>query len=997
MTNGPQDLPGVPAILASGPMNRPARPTNRAGVMSDASKARQGGTTIRRRMLWMAWGPSLALLIIGSVIAAILVVQSSHIKGVADVFSQGAAAGPFIPAAESELRYTAMKLTDPSQANTAALEKQRTATDAQLAQYSAVIAKVNLDYTAPAYLQTRTDLRAALTGLPVERQAIDNGEVSLIEAAQYYGNLVRLTGQLYGLGGATGPDGKSALAETVSDRFFNLSSLMASGNALAYAAFSTSGMTEEEYQEFVASAGTYRDSFQQLYRTLSPDNQVKARALMNSTAWRQQGSVEEVVLASEIPVKTATTATEGDTTTTDTTNGTGTTSTDATAAAPPAAPAVGRKANLPVDEDVWSDASEQVFKAMGDIAVNQSIYGGSIASDVAQSRINQAFAIGGVLFLFAALVLLLTTRASNNLVSRLRRLQAESLDLASNRLPRMVARLREGDKVEAAEELTPIALGNDEIGQVADAFNYSQRVAVQAAIREAETRAGLRAVFLNIAYRSQVIVHRQLNVLERAERYQEDPEQLKLLFELDHLSTRARRNAENLVILGGGQPGRQWRNSVPLIQVVRGAISEAEDYARVSIGELPHLNIGGATVADVIHLLAEVVDNATSFSPPMSRVEVRGNMVGRGLVLEIEDQGLGIPPNQLDELNGMMQDPPDFHVMALREEPRLGMFVVAQLAQSHGIRVTLTPSPAYGGTRVVILLPSELIDSSGEQPSLLAGEMAAAEGPQQISGPAVQSIHERMAFEGDVYAGNTGEMSIPRRDNTGELNFPRRDNVVDPAFARRENVADPNFGRRESPAEANYPRRDTGEVSFPRRDNTFTDNYPAPPPPPEPPRRAPILSVAPSAPSAPPPSAPSIPNSLGNGFGNANGNGFGNGNGNAFGDGNGNGFGNGHGNGNGNGNGNGGYESAPRQSYESAPRPVVSSGAPSSRPGRPELPRRSRQSHLSDRLRTSTMDRQPPEEPVEIDVPDPELARNRMAAFQRGTQRGRIDNPDASA
>jgi signal transduction histidine kinase len=334
-----------------------------------------------------------------------------------------------------------------------------------------------------------------------------------------------------------------------------------------------------------------------------------------------------------------------------------------------------------------------------------------MSRDAGQSQLRRAALIGALLLLVGIVVLLLTTRASGRLIGRLRRLREETLLLSQERLPGVVGRLRAGEQVDVAAEVAPLDLGDDEIGQVASAFNQAQETAIAAAVGEARARAGLRTVFLNIAHRSQGIVHRQLNLLDQAERSQEDPDQLGLLFELDHLTTRARRNAENLVILGGGQAGRQWRHPVPLVQVVRGAISEARDYVRVSLGALPQVRISGGAVADVIHTIAELVDNATSFSPPTSRVEVRGNAVGRGIVLEIEDQGLGLEPQQLEQLNAMLHQPPDFQAMALSDEPRLGIFVVAQLAARQGIRVTLTPSPAYGGTRVVVLIPSSLINS----------------------------------------------------------------------------------------------------------------------------------------------------------------------------------------------------------------------------------------------------------------------------------------------
>jgi signal transduction histidine kinase len=364
--------------------------------------------------------------------------------------------------------------------------------------------------------------------------------------------------------------------------------------------------------------------------------------------------------------------------------------------------------------------------------------------------------VGVLLLLLGVVVLVVTTRASSRLIARLRRLREETLSLSRERLPGVVARLRQGEQVDVSAEVVPLDLGQDEIGQVADAFNQAQETAIAAAVGEAAARSGLRTVFINIAHRSQGIVHRQLSLLDKAERAQEDPDQLALLFELDHLTTRARRNAENLIVLGGGQAGRQWRNPVPLVQVVRGAISEAHEYVRVSVGPLPQTDIVGGAVADLSHVIAELVDNATTFSPPTSRVEVRGNVVGRGIVLEIEDQGLGLEPAQLEQLNQMLHEPPDFQAMALSIEPRLGIFVVAQLAARQGIRVTLSPSPAYGGTKAVLLVPADLTREVSQH-TLAAVQSGPSQPPASLPlpiglpAPSAPSPSPGIAVGGDIY------------------------------------------------------------------------------------------------------------------------------------------------------------------------------------------------------------------------------------------------------
>ncbi|MEV0110077.1 ATP-binding protein [Nocardia sp. NPDC050799] len=167
------------------------------------------------------------------------------------------------------------------------------------------------------------------------------------------------------------------------------------------------------------------------------------------------------------------------------------------------------------------------------------------------------------------------------------------------------------------------------------------------------------------------MAHRQLEVLDAAESREENPALLNLLFKLDHLATRERRNAEKLIILSGERPGRQWRNPVPLRDIVRSAIAETEDYARVRAARLPDVRIKSVVVADIIHLLAELIDNSLSYSPPASRVEVSGNPVGKGAVVEIIDQGLGMPADELARVNTLLADSPDFGVLQLSSDSRL--------------------------------------------------------------------------------------------------------------------------------------------------------------------------------------------------------------------------------------------------------------------------------------------------------------------------------------
>ncbi|WP_063774258.1 sensor histidine kinase [Streptacidiphilus rugosus] len=314
-----------------------------------------------------------------------------------------------------------------------------------------------------------------------------------------------------------------------------------------------------------------------------------------------------------------------------------------------------------------------------------------------------------VLFGLAAVCvsLLISVRIGRGLVVELVGLRNSALELAGRRLPAAMRRLRAGEEIDIEAEAPVVQAGEDEIGQVGEALNSVQRAALTAAVERAEVLSGVSGVFVNLARRSQVLVHRQLTLLDAMERRTEDPGELEDLFRLDHLTTRMRRHAEGLIILSGAAPGRAWRRPVPLLDVVRSAVAEVEDYSRVDVRRLPGVAVVGAAVADLTHLIAELVENATAFSPPHTKVVVTGEQVGAGYAVEIEDRGLGMGKEAVAEANRRIADAQQADLF---DSDRLGLFVVSRLARRHGVRVSLRPS-AYGGTTAVVLLPTALLET----------------------------------------------------------------------------------------------------------------------------------------------------------------------------------------------------------------------------------------------------------------------------------------------
>ncbi|MCQ4079450.1 ATP-binding protein [Streptomyces sp. RB6PN25] len=352
-----------------------------------------------------------------------------------------------------------------------------------------------------------------------------------------------------------------------------------------------------------------------------------------------------------------------------------------------------------------------------DAAGNAAARGRSFA----RAELIRAGVAGGVGLLAVGLSIWFSVRTGRHISRRLANLRDAAGLLATHQLPDVVGRLSAGEQVDAAAEAPPLSFGDDEIGQVGRAFNEARRAAFEAAVGQARMRRGVSAVFLNIARRSQALLHRQLKLVDAMERRTTDPDELADLFRIDHLTTRMRRHAEGLIILSGAAPGRMWRNPVPVVEVVGAAVGEVEEYARVEVPPMPAVGIAAEAVADVVHLIAELVENATAFSPPQTQVTMRAGEAAHGFVLEIDDRGLGMDPDQLAEANRTLAGIQDFD---LEQTERLGLFIVSRLARRHGIDVTLCRSP-YGGTTAVVLLPSAVIADAGRDRSTERTEPAA--------------------------------------------------------------------------------------------------------------------------------------------------------------------------------------------------------------------------------------------------------------------------------
>jgi signal transduction histidine kinase len=415
-------------------------------------------------------------------------------------------------------------------------------------------------------------------------------------------------------------------------------------------------------------------------------------------------------------------------------------------------------------------------------------------------RIALADAIGLAAALIAAVAMAWFARRLSREVSSV---EVTARRFADQQFPELVDQLRRGDQIDTSGELAVAApVKTTEVARVAAAVASIQRTAMTAAATETNLRTGISQVFVSLARRNLSLLQRQLRLLDDLEEKAAHPAALADLFPLDHLTTRMRRHAEGLIILSGSVPGRGWTSPVPVIDVIRGAVAEVEDYKRVTVLTDSEDMVAGSVVADMIHLLAELIENAALFSPSGTRVEVRAERVGNGFAFEIEDRGLGIKPDELDTINNRLGSPADFD---LANADQLGLFVVGKLAARHGVRVYLRPSP-YGGTTAIVLMPNTMITSAAEAPE--------PEQPSRGDTPAVRGRGLQLAL-----TGRTGRPAKGPAD-------PAPDRQGFPALpSRRQPTIPPPGGPDAAPAHpaaaADAPATGTAQPAFPLSQPTF--------------------------------------------------------------------------------------------------------------------------------------------------------------------------------
>ncbi|MFB8000756.1 nitrate- and nitrite sensing domain-containing protein [Nocardia sp. NPDC056000] len=721
---------------------------------------------VRTRILAIALVPSLALVVIGVGATGYLVDRSNTAQDWADEMRDGVApTRELIEALESERRITLWRIAG-ADTDLHALAAARQRLDIALTQLAP--AQSRLSSIGP---RAMGDTTSALTDLgkrlTLIRAGLDAGTLVLGDADAFYSSMPQLVLAGVRIAQQTAPDAPTAIELASASEVLQSLEAMSRANALGAALIDGGGgLAPDLANEYLRLLGFYHNRVDRLIGDGDPRQAAAAKALVSGAAWQRLGAMEVSLTQRAVP------RAEG---------------------------ATFKPAPLPLTTAEWESVANEVNKALADLWQAQNIEAQRLAGDAAADTTRNSLLTGAAMVVTALGAILVALALANRIIRRLRRLRDETIALADDQLPETMRRLADGEQVDIDTASPALKFGGDEIGQVADAFSHAHTAAISAAVTESRTREGVKAVFLNIAHRSQIVVHRQLELLDEAESKQEDPVLLETFFLLDHLATRERRNAENLVILAGGRPGRQWRNPVPLMELVRSAVGETVDYKRVRTGKLPQSFIVGVAVGDLIHLLAELIDNAAHFSPPQSHVQITGNTVGRGVALEIIDQGVGVGEEELERINTLLATAADIGLTSFSSDSRLGLFVVSQLAARHGISVRLSESD-YGGLRAIVLIPAALIAGETPSPDYSSGQLPIPRRAEFRPDTGELPVLDAPAARDSGHDANEARSDRPRAINHDATYGPRSANAARPSdigrHARRPHDTRPSLPKR---------------------------------------------------------------------------------------------------------------------------------------------------------------------------------------------------------
>ena len=577
---------------------------------------------------------------------------------------------------QAERRAAIVYESQPSGANLAAYQKTITASKNGLASFEAVVNSPATTHNATASeTAALTELVTDVTGMSGLRAEVSAKKISPINTLLAYSEIIAAQDNVFQSQAASMTDTVASSQGLGLISAVNAREDLSEQDAVLAGALAANSLTGPERAAFGQAAGRQFEDTQLYEKLLNASELANFNATMNKLAPATiQTNLTKVQDAVEADIPLAAMQQQG------------------------------------LSPATWQLLTSTWQKANYQATTNASVTTIGTALQLAVNAKERVWVTAGVGAAGLILTLIVSLWLSRSINGRLTTLRRSALTLAQEQLPSVVARLRRGESVDVAAEAPPVRVGSDEIGQVGQAIDTVRQTAIRSAIDEARVRQGVNDMFRNLARRNQSLLQRQLTVLDEMERRATDPDVLEDLFKMDHLTTRMRRHAEGLIILSGAPPGRSWSAPVKLIDVMRGAVAEVEDYARVTVSTQSRAALAGSAVTDVIHLLAELIENATSLSPPFTQVRVGGETVANGFAIEIEDRGLGMSQEALREANRRIGESSGDDLF---DSDRLGLFVVSRLARRHEIRVSLCAS-AYGGITAVVLIPSSVMQSPGE-------------------------------------------------------------------------------------------------------------------------------------------------------------------------------------------------------------------------------------------------------------------------------------------
>ncbi|WP_103759679.1 sensor histidine kinase [Streptomyces sp. SM10] len=614
---------------------------------------------------------------------------------------------------QEERRLSAEALARPGDSGKA-LKQQRTLTDEAIATFQS-LSDVNADDAPDEVQKAVGKAREAISRLPAQRSLVDEGDADQQDVVyDYYTDLIAVDLQLFAALSHVDNGEVTTAGQPLVDLFWT-KEMISRSDAILARGWPAGKLGEEDVQ--AVREAVSGQSFQAGIKVapyLPEDERARWDKLTASAAWRDKTEIETQLLSA---------------------------SADRSGAV-----------ELEGDEKTWRGAMDEVTPQLVDLLEQRTDAVVEIGKGTVMSLLLKTVLTSVIGLLAVVAVIWTTWRLTRNLRRRISTLQ-EGAEELERTLPDVVERLAQGEKIDVGTEARAIEApgeGGDELTRLGDALNQARTSALAAAVRQADQHRGFERLLQRIARRTQQLIGQQLKKLDELERKHEDPEVLDGLFDLDHLTARLRRYEENLVILAGGSPHRRWRKPVPLLDVMRSAQGEVQDYRRVVVDLDGAPWLAERAVGPVSHVLAELIENALTFSRPPSPVEVRAAQVSRGLAIEVEDRGLGMDEDQLAEANELMSRPPRMDVLAHSDDIRLGLYVISRLADQHGLRVEFRSS-AFGGTRVVVLVPDALIvPEPGTGP---VGLPSAAPAPAERSPAAPGALPTRV--QGRATAGIT--------------------------------------------------------------------------------------------------------------------------------------------------------------------------------------------------------------------------------------------------